>query len=180
MTRILIAGTAALILLSVEADAQTLETVRITFHVKDDDKDDDTKVWAKVKVGSKTIASLDGFGDGTTYKDWGHYKVKLDTVDKQLTREKVEAGAKVSLKIETVGNDDWRFTYTVTFEFSDGSTIEMDQRDKIHLSRRNNEGEYSVKPKLGGRAEGGDRKGAGGNWVPDPFETGPAPHFLVQ
>ncbi len=36
--------------------------------------------------------------------------MKLEKVDKQLTREQVKDGAKVSLKIETVGNDDWKFT----------------------------------------------------------------------
>ena len=153
MSRLLIAAAAALILPDAGAEAQTLAKVSITFHVEDDDKDHDTKVWARVKVGSKAIAARDGFGDGVTYKDWEHRKVELEKVDKQLTPERVEDGARVFLKIEPVGNDDWSFTYTLTFEFSDGSTIEMDHRDKIHLSRRRSEGESSVKPKRGGRPE---------------------------
>lgn len=104
----------------------TLREVEIVFHTTRDDKDHNTKLFTKVKVENEIIAELLGFAapncrfdNDSTSQSFALKKVA------RVPKSLIKNGVKAWVKMETVGDDNWWFYFTLTFTFSDGSRVEM-------------------------------------------------------
>ena len=106
--------------------AATLTEVKVQFHTLHDDKDHDTTLTMWIKVGSKTIAYSEGFANDMRFPDHTDSAViALGEVDKKILKEELVPGVKARLRMKTVGDDNWWFKFTLTFKFSDDSTLTM-------------------------------------------------------
>ncbi|MCI0387862.1 MAG: hypothetical protein MOB07_03695 [Acidobacteria bacterium] len=104
-----------------QASQQKLDRVKVSFYTTDDDKDHDTVVWVslyqpgeKSPVASAQISS-EYFRDRTERSL--ELKLHLHT-----TRGDISKGTS-TIRIEPVGNDSWRFNYTIELYFGDDKDI---------------------------------------------------------
>jgi len=115
---------------AVRAADATLTEVKVVFHTTDDDKDHDTTLSMWAKIDTKTLAYSEGFANKTRFPDPSDSSpFPLGEVDKKITKQDVARGVKVRLKMTTDGDDNWWFKFTVTFKFSDDSTIVMEMSE---------------------------------------------------
>ena len=132
---------------SASFDASTLKGAEITFHTRGDDKDHDTTISVYARIGEARIASREAFANDTKFPDWkDNGPFALDNIDSKITKDQVKNGVKTKIRIKTVGHDTWKFNYTITFRFSDNSTIDMKHDPEIKLDQDNREGEWENKP----------------------------------
>jgi hypothetical protein len=99
-------------------DEPILTSAFASFHTNDDDKDHDTILTITIEKGRDEFAKVTGitgtFGD---HSDHGPFGV---TIQGRVSKTDVD-GATTTLKIQTNGNDTWRFNYVLELQFSDGS-----------------------------------------------------------
>jgi hypothetical protein len=140
-----------------------LTAASIAFHTNDDDKDGDTDVLMFIVRGdrsataaSATYGPLDHFDDNT---DNGPFAMITDTntVATQLST------FFVNIIIVPFGHDTWKFNYTATLSFSDGSTylaheqnIRLDQDNNVLFTQFTLVTQVAV-PRLIGESEGDAR-----------------------
>ena len=105
----------------------TLKKASIQFHTGSDDKDKDTKLSVWIMSSSKTIARKVGFANDNKRfaENASSENFDLGDVDTNVTKSDVANGVKTRILFETKdgGDDNWWTKWTLTFEFSDGSTI---------------------------------------------------------
>ncbi|MCW8129195.1 MAG: hypothetical protein KIS92_02315 [Planctomycetota bacterium] len=114
----------------IRAEDATLTEVKVVFHTTDDDKDHDTTLSMWIKIDTKTLAYSEGFANNTRFPDkTDSSPFPLGEVDKKISKQEVAKGVKARLKMTTNGDDNWWFKFTVTFKFSDDSTIVMEMTE---------------------------------------------------
>lgn len=98
-----------------------LETATVTFHTNDDDKDHDTHVTITVRdqVGNVAARISDDFGHFTDHSDSGPFNLQ---VEDPASQQDLKAGS-VTIRIDPVGNDTWRFNFFLEMIFADGSRL---------------------------------------------------------
>ena len=88
-------------------------------------KDDDTTLSMWIYLGNKTITTLESFGAVEFKPNRFSPRFILGEIDKKVTFSEVSRGVRATLAMQTVGDDNWSFNFTVTFRFSDDSAITM-------------------------------------------------------
>ena len=113
----------------------TLSQGYIVFHVKDDDKDKDSSETIRVTVGEYTLGNKDNAGSGVRWPDQTDISaIYLDNIDRNIEPSDC-AKIHVDINHSTVGNDNFKFSFTVALIFSDGSTFTYEHPDKITLTK---------------------------------------------
>jgi hypothetical protein len=114
-----------------------LTRASITFHTNDDDKDDDTTVYAFVMLADKkTIVAkmsqcLGHFGNNS---DSGPYNLVMV---KSVSRDELKTGY-LDLESGPNGDDTWRFNFLLDLYFSDGGHL-FAKANGIELSSLNSQ-----------------------------------------
>ena len=133
------------------AQDPTLKKASIQFHTGSDDKDKDTALSVWLSVGTSTIAKKVGFAnDNKRFAEKSSSEnFELGDVDETLKKSAVKDGVKTRLLMETKdgGDDNWWVKWTITLEWSDGSTttIKHDKYERYD-DDEHTDGTYTDKP----------------------------------
>lgn len=104
----------------------TLTDARISFITNDEDKDADSFVGITVlghgRVGASLAGTFGHFDDGSFH---GPFHMVLNNV----TAADLSSGL-VQFSFSPVGNDTWRFSYSLTLTFSDGTAFAFNENSK--------------------------------------------------
>ena len=113
----------------------TLDTAYILYHVKDDDKDNDSYESVVITVGQYKVGTLTNAGAGTVWKDQTDIApLYLDNVDKGI--EPSDCGSiHVDMNHSTNGDDNFKFSYTVVLNFTDGTSFTYQHPAKETLTK---------------------------------------------
>lgn len=105
----------------------------VSFHVTDDDKDDDTRVSVYIKAGGNTVAQWSGTeGHWNDHSDHGPYGFQ---VVNQIRKDQLIGPGQAVLIESPNGDDEWHFTWTVTLNFSDGTSKRYDWSGNVDSDR---------------------------------------------
>ena len=101
--------------------AATLTSASISFRTNDENKDWDSHVTITVKDGSKIIAARtdSDFGVFNANTNYGPYGLDIFSPS---AKSSVQAGT-ITIRIDPVGHDTWRFNFVLTLLFSDGTRL---------------------------------------------------------
>ena len=122
----------------------TLDSGNIVFHVKDDGKHHDSYESITVTAGKYTVGSLTNVGAGDTWddqKDTGPFY--LDNIDRGIEPSDV-GKIKVAVDHATTGHDDFKFAFTVSLHFSDGTRYVYEHPATEILTKDNGHGAWEV------------------------------------
>jgi hypothetical protein len=122
----------------------TLTAASIVFNTKDDDKDRDSTENITVTCGEHAVGELSNAGAGTVWRDQTSTPaLSLVNVDQNI--EPADCGTiKVGVSHSTNGNDNWKFSFSVTLRFSDGSSYVYDYPATIELTKNNGQGQWEL------------------------------------
>ena len=98
-----------------------LTTASVTFTTRDEDKDDNSAVQITIITNTSAIAA-------TTFGTYGHFDDGSThgpfplAVTPGITAANLSTGL-IRMDFETFGDDTWRFNYSITMGFSDGTSF---------------------------------------------------------
>jgi hypothetical protein len=110
------------------------------FKTNDDDKDHNTRLDVRLIKSDRTVVA-ERTGISGTFDDWSTHDFDIK-VSGTMTKNDV-AGSVSRLNISPVGNDTWKFDYTITLRFSDNTFVERVFKNKA-LSQEVREGTYPL------------------------------------
>ena len=98
-----------------------LENCTISFHTNNEDKDADTHVTVKVYDAENNLSALisNDFGHFDDHSDSGPYGL---VIYNPSTYTSLQHG-NITIHIDPNGHDTWRFNFTLTLYFSNGSRL---------------------------------------------------------
>jgi hypothetical protein len=104
----------------------------VSFHTNDEDKDGDTHVTVTIRKNDGTIvARVDNdFGHFNDHTDAGPFGLKVVNAIPKSTL----APGYVTIRIDPNGHDTWRFNFSISLLFADGSSIGTEE-DGLVLSQ---------------------------------------------
>jgi hypothetical protein len=122
----------------------TLSGVTITFHVRDDDKDRDSSEGVTVTCSGHLAADAYGLGTEIVWHDQTDVgPMPLNNIDRNI--EPSDCGKiHVDINHSTHGNDNFKFGFTVTLSFSDGSRATYDHSSTEELTKDSGHGAWDV------------------------------------
>lgn len=122
---------------------------KITFNTKDDDKDGDTTVdirvdgtfdWPTAEAAARDSGNYEHFLDNTSYT------IPLQISRFLVTRRMLLRGQLV-IHITPhggLGDDEWKFTFSLDFTFTNGESMHLDHPDKITMNQNENEKRFDI------------------------------------
>jgi len=123
----------------------TLSQGYIVFHVKDDDKDKDSTETISVLAGQYRIGNKDNAGSGIRWPDQTDITpIYFDNIDKGIEPSDCDQ-IHVDINHSTVGNDNFKFAFTVVLIFTDGTTFTYEHPDTITQTKNDGHGSWDVK-----------------------------------
>jgi hypothetical protein len=107
---------------------------KVSFHTNDEDKDGDTNITVTVQQSNGIIAARvdDSFGGFPNDSDKGPYCLTIMNAGPKSA----VAGGSVTVRIDPNGDDTWRFNFSITLLFSDGSSFDIAENN-VELSEAN-------------------------------------------
>ncbi|MCW3127803.1 MAG: Allergen V5/Tpx family protein [Bacteroidetes bacterium] len=102
----------------------TLTSGSVSFRTTDNDKDDNTNVSVFIKSGGNTVANWSG-SDGHWNDNSDHGPYGLSIINHIRKDQLIGPGQAVLVEAPT-GHDEWHFNWSVTLNFSDGSSKRYD------------------------------------------------------
>lgn len=123
----------------------TLDTAYIVYHVKDDDKDYDSYETVTVTVGPYKVGDVANAGAGVRWPDQTDIApVYLNNVDRGIEPSDCDQ-IHVDMNHATHGNDNFKFSYTVVLNFTDGTSFTYNHPNKETLTKDNGHGAWDDK-----------------------------------
>ena len=118
-----------------------LETARITFHTNDDDKDHDTHVTVTVRDhdGDVVARVSDDFGHFPDHSDNGPFNLQIEDPSSQTALKQ----GSVTIRVDPVGNDTWKFNFFLELIFSDDSRLSA-SADGLELTDERQEQAFGI------------------------------------
>ena len=111
-----------------------LTNCKITFNTLDDDKDFDTLLTISVRDHNNTLAAYTSNTYGCFHDEHPNGPYALE-IRNPSTKESLQNGT-INLNVNPVGNDTWRFNFTLNLIFSDGSSLSA-SANNIELNEDN-------------------------------------------
>lgn len=123
------------------ADEALLTRASVSFQTNDEDKDNDTLVDVTVQLIDETVVASvsDEFGPFHDHTEAGPFDLPIVA---PKTRGELKIG-NVSIKIEPVGNDTWRFNFFVDLLFEDGAHL-LARANGLELSDSQREQSFGI------------------------------------
>ncbi len=122
-------------------DNAILTRASVSFHTNDEDKDDDTRVDATVRLMDQTVVAsiADQFGHFDDHSDAGPFDL---LITQAATRGALKTGS-VGIKIEPNGNDTWRFNFFLDLLFDDGAHL-IARANGLEISESRQEQSFGI------------------------------------
>jgi hypothetical protein len=118
-----------------------LTEATVSFHTNDENKDHDTNVSVSVRQADGTIAAhiSSPFGEFQQHSDNGPFNLVIFNPG---TRGEVQGG-NVTVRVDPVGHDTWRFNLIADLRFSDNSHLNC-LADGLELSEQRQQDNFGL------------------------------------
>jgi hypothetical protein len=123
----------------------TLSAANIVYHIRDDDKDQDSYESVTINCGQYRAGFLQSAGAGQTWKDQSETApLYFGNIDRNIEPSDCDE-LRVSMTHSTRGNDNFKFAFTIVLEFTDGSSRVYDQGGTITLTKDSGTGSWNLR-----------------------------------